>query len=545
VEARDFGAGTSSRSSKLIHGGLRYLEQLNIGLVREALAERSLLLGVIAPHLVRPVPFLFPLTHHLWERAYVGTGVTAYDMLGFSLGQTKGLPGHRQLSRRGALRVAPGLKRSAITGAVAYWDAQVDDARYVLTLIRTAAGYGAQVASRVQVRGLLREGERVTGVQAVDLETGGEIGIRAQQVVNATGVWTDEIQAMVGGRGMINLRVSKGVHLVVPKDRVHSSTGIIARTADSVLFFIPWGRHWIIGTTDTDWVGSKSEPAASRADIDYLIGQANRVLKTPLTRDDVVGVYAGLRPLLAGESESTSRLSREHVVAQPVPGLVLVAGGKYTTYRLMARDAVDAVVHALDWRAPPSCTDRVPLAGADGYVALWNARHRLALSSGLHVARIEHLLRRYGSLTPELLALVAAEPGLGRPVTGADDYLRAEIVYAASHEGARHLDDVLGRRTHIAIETADRGMAALAEIASLVARPLRWDARQTAREVAHYRAGAAAERASQEASTDADADAIRETVPDIVPVLDAGDDSGNGAGRMGGGVAGGVWGRSH
>jgi glycerol-3-phosphate dehydrogenase len=413
----------------------------------------------------------------------------------------------------------------------------VDDARYVLTLVRTAAGYGAQVASRVQVRGLLREGERVTGVHAVDLETGGEIQIRAQQVVNATGVWTDEIQAMVGGRGMINLRVSKGVHLIVPKDRIHSSTGIITRTRVSVLFIIPWERYWIIGTTDTDWEGSKAEPAASRADIDYLIGQANRVLKTPLTREDVIGVYAGLRPLLAGDSESTSRLSREHVVAHPVPGLVQVAGGKYTTYRLMARDAVDAVVHALDWRAPPSCTDRVPLAGADGYPALWNARHRLALSSGLHVARIEHLLRRYGSLTPEVLSLVAAEPGLGRPVSGADDYLRAEIVYAASHEGARHLDDVLGRRTHIAVETPDRGMAALAEIASLVARPLRWDTRQTAREVEHYRAGVTAERASQEAGTDEDADAIRESVPDIVPVLSTGEASGNGAGAgAGGGV---------
>ncbi len=558
VEARDFGAGTSSRSSKLIHGGLRYLEQLNFGLVREALAERSLLLGMIAPHLVRPVPFLFPLTHHLWERPYVGTGVTAYDVLGFSLGHSRGLPGHRQLSRRGALRLAPGLKRSAVTGGVAYWDAQVDDARYVLTLIRTAAGYGAQVASRVQVLGLLREGERVTGVRAVDLETGSEISIRAQQVVNATGVWTDEIQAMVGGRGMINLRVSKGIHLVVPKDRVHSSTGIIARTPDSVLFIIPWGRRWIIGTTDTDWAGSRSEPAASRADIDYLIGQANRLLKTPLTRDDVVGVYAGLRPLLAGESESTSRLSREHVVANPVPGLVLVAGGKYTTYRLMARDAVDAVVHALDWRAPPSCTDRVPLAGADGYVALWNARHRLAVSSGLHVARIEHLLRRYGSLTPEVLSLVADEPELGRPVTGADDYLRAEIVYAASHEGARHLDDVLGRRTHIAVETPDRGMAALAEIAGLIAKPLRWDTRQAAREVGHYQAGIAAERASQEAGTDADANAIREAVPDIVPVLSADEAGGNGAASVGargrrswrgtggkGGVADGIRGRSH
>jgi glycerol-3-phosphate dehydrogenase len=519
VEARDFAAGTSSRSSKLIHGGLRYLEQLNVGLVREALTERALLLGVLAPHLVRPVPFLFPLRHRLWERAYVGTGVTAYDLLGFSLGQVRGLPGHRQLSRRGALRLAPALKRAAVTGAIAYWDAQVDDARYVLTLARTAADYGAHVASRVQVTGFLREGVRVTGVKAVDLETGSQLQIRAQQVVNATGVWTDEIQAMVGGRGTINLRVSKGIHLVVPKDRIHANTGVILRTPVSVLFIIPWERHWIIGTTDTEWAGGKAQPAASRADIDYLLGQANQVLATPLTRDDVTGVYAGLRPLLAGDSELTSRLSREHVVAGPVPGLVLVAGGKYTTYRIMARDAVDAVAHGLDWRTPPSCTDRVPLAGASGYLALWNARQRLADSSGLHVARIEHLLNRYGSLAREVIALIEASPALGRPLEGADDYLRAEIVYAASHEGARHLDDVLARRTHIAIETTDRGLATAAEAASLMAGPLRWDAAQIAGETENYRAGIAAQRAWEEATSDADADAIAAAVPDIVPVV--------------------------
>jgi len=197
---------------------------------------------------------------------------------------------------------------------------------------------------------------------------------------------------------------------------------------------------------------------------------------------------------------------------------VLVAGGKYTTYRLMARDAVDAVVHGLDWRTPPSCTDRVPLAGADGYLALWNARRRLATSSGLHVARIEHLLRRYGSLAREVLGLIAADPGLGRPLAGADDYLRAEIVYAASHEGARHLDDVLARRTHIAMETADRGLATAAEAADLIAGPLRWDSGQAAREVEHYRAEVAAQRASEEADSDADADAIAGAVPDIVPV---------------------------
>jgi glycerol-3-phosphate dehydrogenase len=519
VEARDFGSGTSSRSSKLIHGGLRYLEQLNVGLVREALSERALLLQRIAPHLVQPVSFLFPFSHHVWERAYVGAGVTAYDTLGFSMGQTRGLPGHRQLTRRSALRLAPALRRDALTGALVYWDAQVDDARYVVTLVRTATSFGAHAASRTQVTGFLREGERVTGVRATDLETGNEVEIRAQQVVNATGVWTDEIQEMVGGRGTINVRASKGVHLVVPRDRIHSSTGIILRTPVSVLFVIPWGRHWIIGTTDTDWSLDKAHPAASRADIDYVLGQLNKILSVPLTRDDVEGVYAGLRPLLAGESESTSKLSREHTVAHPVPGLVMIAGGKYTTYRIMARDAVDAVAHGLDEKVAPSCTDSIPLAGADGFIALWNSRQALARSSGLHVARIEHLLQRYGSMIGEVLALIAADPGLGKPLAGADDYLRAEIVYAASHEGARHLDDVLARRTHASIETWDRGLSAAEEAASLMAGPMKWRPRQVARELENFRLRVAAERASQEADTDQDADAIRLGAPDIVPVL--------------------------
>ncbi|MHB1596252.1 MAG: glycerol-3-phosphate dehydrogenase/oxidase [Streptosporangiaceae bacterium] len=519
VEARDFGSGTSSRSSKLIHGGLRYLEQMNFGLVREALTERSLLLQRIAPHLVRPVSFLFPFTHHAWERAYVGTGVTMYDLLAVSRGQVRGLPVHRQLSKSRALRLVPALRRSALTGGLLYWDAQVDDARFVVDLIRTAAGYGAQVASRTQVTGFLREGERVTGVRVRDLESGAELEFRAQQVVNATGVWTDEIQAMVGGRGSINVRASKGVHLVVPRDRIQSGTGIILRTPVSVLFVIPWGRHWIIGTTDTPWSLSKAHPAASRADIDYVLSQVNRVLAVPLTYDDVEGVYAGLRPLLAGESDTTSKLSREHTVAHPVPGLVMIAGGKYTTYRLMARDAVDAVAHGLDEKVAPSCTDQIPLAGADGFQALWNARYQIARSSGLHVARVEHLLRRHGSLIGELLDLIAADPSLARPLAGADDYLRVEAVYAATHEGARHLDDVLTRRTRISIETWDRGLSAAQEVASLMAGPMKWRSRQVSREIENYRARVAAERASQEADTDSDADAIRLGAPEIVPVV--------------------------
>ncbi|MFG1698106.1 glycerol-3-phosphate dehydrogenase [Nonomuraea sp. NPDC049309] len=519
VEARDFASGTSSRSSKLIHGGLRYLEQLNFDLVREALQERALLLQRIAPHLVRPVPFLFPLTHFGWERPYVGAGVLLYDTLGFATGLTRGVPGHRHLSRKRALRLAPSLKKNAFTGAIQYWDAQVDDARYVVTTLRTAATYGAHIAQRTQVVGFLREGERVTGVRVRDLESGDEFDVRARQVVNATGVWTDDIQELVGGRGQIHVRASKGIHLVVPRDRIQSLTGIILRTEKSVLFVIPWGRHWIIGTTDTEWTLDKSHPAASRADIDYLLDHVNAILSVPLTRDDVEGVYAGLRPLLSGESDETSKLSREHVVAHPVPGLVMVAGGKYTTYRVMARDAVDAVAHGLDYRVPRSCTDRIPLVGAEGFQALWNSRHRLAQESGLHVARIEHLLHRYGSLIDDILELVEQDPSLGRPLNGADDYLRAEIVYAATHEGARHLNDVLTRRTRISIETFHRGVGVAREAAELLAGPLGWDDEQVKREVEYYTKRVEAERRSQEQDSDQEADAIRLGAPEIVPVV--------------------------
>ncbi|GFN06456.1 hypothetical protein Smic_50120 [Streptomyces microflavus] len=319
VEARDWASGTSSRSSKLIHGGLRYLEMLDFALVREALKERGLLLERLAPHLVKPVPFLYPLQHKGWERLYAGSGVALYDAMSVSSGHGRGLPVHRHLSRRHALRVAPALKKDALVGALQYYDAQMDDARFVTELVRTAASYGAQVANRARVIGFLREGERVVGALVQDVEGGKEYEVRAKQVVNATGVWTDDTQGLIGERGQFHVRASKGIHLVVPKDRIHSATGLILRTEKSVLFVIPWGRHWIIGTTDTDWDLDKAHPAASSADIDYLLEHVNSVLNTPLTRDDVQGVYAGLRPLLAGESDATSKLSREHTVAHPAP----------------------------------------------------------------------------------------------------------------------------------------------------------------------------------------------------------------------------------
>ncbi|NJQ07028.1 glycerol-3-phosphate dehydrogenase/oxidase [Streptomyces lonarensis] len=524
LEARDWASGTSSRSSKLIHGGLRYLEMLDFALVREALKERGLLLGRLAPHLVKPVPFLYPLQHRGWERLYAGSGVALYDAMSVSSGHGRGLPVHRHLSRSKALRVAPALRKDALVGALQYYDAQMDDARFVSALVRTAAGYGAQCANRARVTGVLREGERVVGVTVDDLESddgnGGfrSLEIRAKQVVNATGVWTDDTQGMIAERGQFHVRASKGIHLVVPKDRIHSSTGLILRTEKSVLFVIPWGRHWIIGTTDTSWDLDKAHPAASSADIDYLLEHVNSVLAVPLTRDDVEGVYAGLRPLLAGESEATSKLSREHTVAHPVPGLVVIAGGKYTTYRVMAKDAVDAAVHGLDVRVAKCCTEEVPLAGAEGYHALWNARARIAARAGLHVARVEHLLNRHGSLTEEVLELIENRPDLGEPLAGADDYLRAEIVYACSHEGARHLEDVLTRRTRISIETFDRGTRSARECAELMAGVLGWDQKQIDREVEHYEKRVEAERESQLQPDDQTADAARLGAPDTVPL---------------------------
>ncbi|WP_031510277.1 glycerol-3-phosphate dehydrogenase/oxidase [Streptomyces megasporus] len=518
VEARDWASGTSSRSSKLIHGGLRYLEMLDFALVREALKERGLLLQRIAPHLVKPVPFLYPLRHRGWERLYAGTGVAMYDALAAASGRNRGLPHHRHLTRRRALTVAPALRKDALVGALQYYDAQVDDARYVAALVRTAGAYGAHAANRARVVDFLREGERVVGARVKDLEQGGEFEVRAKQVVNATGVWTDDTQRLTAERGQFHVRASKGIHLVVPKDRIHSSTGLILRTEKSVLFVIPWGRHWIIGTTDTDWDLDKAHPAASSADIDYLLDHVNSVLAVPLTRDDVEGVYAGLRPLLAGESEATSKLSREHTVAHSVPGLVVVAGGKYTTYRVMAKDAVDAAVHGLDHRVAPCCTEDVPLLGAEGYPAMWNARARIAARAGLHVARVEHLLNRYGSLADEVLALVADDPRLGEPLPYADDYLKAEVVYACSHEGARHLDDVLTRRTRISIETFDRGTRSARECAELMAPVLGWDEDRIEREVAHYEKRVEAERESQRQPDDRTADAARLGAPDIVPL---------------------------
>jgi glycerol-3-phosphate dehydrogenase len=510
VESRDFASGTSSRSSKLFHGGLRYLEQMNFGLVAEALRERELMLTTIAPHLVHPVSFLYPLSHRGWERPYVATGLAMYDQMGGA----RSVPRQKHLTRGGALKLFPSLKSDSLVGAVRYYDAQADDARHTMTVARTAAHYGAVVRSSTEVVEIVREADRVVGAVVRDVETDEQVTVRAKVVINATGVWTDDVQRMSGGRGRFRVRASKGVHILVPRDRIAGEVGLILRTEKSVLFVIPWGQQWLIGTTDTDWTLDLAHPAATASDIEYLLEHANSVLATPITKDDILGVYAGLRPLLAGESEDTSQLSREHAVARPQPGLVSIAGGKYTTYRVMAKDAIDIAGKDLG-EIKESVTDRVPLVGADGYAAMVNLTHELSAQTGLPPWRIEHLLNRYGSKLDELLALTAEDESLLEPVKSAETYLRVELKYAVTHEGALHLADVLARRTRMSIETKHRGVDAAEETADIMAPLLGWSEEQKSQEVETYRERVAAERASQELDTDSESDAARLRAPEM------------------------------
>jgi glycerol-3-phosphate dehydrogenase len=472
VEARDWASGTSSRSSKLVHGGLRYLEQLEFSLVREALRERGLLLRRLAPHLVRPVSFLYPLKHKGWERPYVGAGLMLYDTIG---GATS-VPMHKHLSRTKALAMAPGLKPDALTGAVRYYDAQVDDARFTMMVARTAAQHGATVVNRAEVTELVRDGKQVTGAVVRDALSGNEIRVRARRVIGATGVWTHENPAF-------KIQMSKGVHLVVPRERIQLDTGLIMRTEKSVLFVIPWGKHWIIGTTDTPWSDAPDRPTVTDVDIEYLLEHVNSVLKDPLTAQDVVGTYSGLRPLLAGKGGETAKLSREHTVAEPEPGYFVVAGGKFTTYRVMAADVVNVAVKGLGGVAP-SLTARLPIHGAVGFHELWADRIALASSNNLSVSTVERLLRRHGSAVNEVFALIRQQPALAEHV--GDDYLAAEIVHAVTHEGALDLDDVLSRRTRIAFEYPERGRAVVEQVADLIGPRLGWDESARREAVAAY-----------------------------------------------------------
>jgi len=466
----------------LAHGGLRYLEQREFSLVHEALTERGLLVDRISPHLVRPVPFLFPVTHKGWERRYVGAGIALYDVLS-RIGAYGGtMPRPRSLSKEEVASVAPGLSQEVIAGAVSFHDAQMDDARHTIALARSAVERGAHVATAVEVVGLERDdSDRVCGARLRDLASGEEFVVHARVVVGAAGVWSDELRKMAGP-AQSDVRQSRGVHLVVPRGAFDSSSAVIARTPASVLFMLPWGNHWLIGTTDTDDDADLDEPTVTTADVDYLLEQANRWLRNPIAPVDVVGVYAGLRPLLrssdVNESDSTS-VSREHAVLNPAQGFVCVVGGKWTTYRVMARDVIDGAVGQLrlldpNRLVPPSLTADIPVVGAAGFREMWDHRDALAADHELDIALIEHLLHRHGDRTPVLLDLISQDATLGQRLHSDAPYVRAEVVVAVTDEGARSIEDVLVRRMRLALEVPDGGQSIALATTGLMAPWLDW-----------------------------------------------------------------------
>jgi glycerol-3-phosphate dehydrogenase len=497
VEAGDIAGGTSSRSSKLIHGGLRYLEMLHFGLVREALSERRLLRTRIAPHLVRPLPFLFPLRHRIWERPYLGSGLLLYD----AMGGARHLPRARHLSKRAALASAPALRPDSLVGAMRFYDCQEDDALYAAYVARTAAARGAAIVTHAPATSFVKdESGRVTGVTVAGPD--GELTLHARHTISAAGVGSDRLLALATGEPHNVLRPSKGVHLMVPRARIAMRDGLFMRTEKSIFHAIPWGSdHWLLGDTDTEWTGAPDEVVASGADVEYILAKVNSVLRDPIALSDVCGVFAGLRPLVAaGGGADTTRLSRSHRLFAPLPGLTAIAGGKYTTYRLMARDAMDAAARDLGGDVLSSQTHELPLIGAAG-----GAAAMLEPRSGIGRQQLDLLLARHGACADEVAAQAVADPQLASPIAGAERYLRAEATHAVTHQGALDLDDVLARRMRIAIEVPDRGRAAAADVAPLIAPLLGWSDDRAADEVARYLRLRDAEAAGMTARNDADA----------------------------------------
>lgn len=527
VEMQDWAQGTSSRSSRLVHGGLRYLYQLDFSLVAEALHERGLLMKTTAPHLVKPQSFLWPLKMPVIERAYSAIGVGMYDALSIAKNRGVTVPTQEHLSRAEVLEDFPDVDENSLVGAIRFYDCRVDDARLVVTLIRTAASYGAYAANRAQVVRYLKNDEgRICGAVVRDLETGKDLEVKARHVINCTGVWTEQAQDLAGTSGGLEVLASKGIHLLFERDRIKGQSGIFSLTEKSVLFIIPWQRFWIVGTTDTPWKEDRVHPVATSADIDYVLEHANAVLSANLTRDDIIGVYAGLRPLLQpgtkddDETKST-KVSREHTVTEAAPGLSVIAGGKLTSYRRMAEDVVDFVMGPQAAELNPSPTAHTPLWGAEGLDAMTRITPLLGARYGWGTDRLEHLLSRYGGGLREVINLIEENPELAKPMETAPAYLKAEVAFAASHEGALHLEDIVNHRVRLASETPDRGLSSMQEICDIAAPILGWNKKQITHEMDVYRGTVEAELEAMKCPDDATASQRRVAGPDIAPLVQA------------------------
>jgi glycerol-3-phosphate dehydrogenase len=490
VERHDLASGTSSKSSKLVHGGLRYLQQGEVRLVYEALAERQRLRRT-APHLVRLLPFLIPimgkdgLINPKLARA-MASALWMYDLTGGArIGKL-----HERLTAEESYAHFPTLKRDRLVSGFLYYDAQTDDARLTMTVARTAADLGAAVANHCAVESLLKDGDAVTGARVT--ADGSSFDVRAKVVVNAAGVWSDDVRALDEGTHPDSIRPAKGVHISVPWEKVRNDIAAVVPVPKDhrSIFVVPMGDRTYIGTTDTDHDGGLDDPVCTPEDVQYLLDAMNASLAEPLTVDDVLGTWAGLRPLVkSAGSGRTADLSRRHRVSTSVGGLVSVTGGKLTTYRRMAADTVDEVVARLG-AGGRSQTKRVKLHGAEGFAELTDD---VAPRLGLTVEQLHHLAGRHGGDTRAIAALIQRDRSLGDRLVERLPYLRAEVVHAARHELVGSLADVLTRRLPLRWLDARAASEAAEDAAALIAPELGWDGETARVQVEQYRAEVAAD----------------------------------------------------
>ena len=506
VEQGDFASGTSSKSSKLIHGGLRYLENFEFALVLEASRERDLLRRHLAPHLVHPMPFVFPVfAGDPVGRLRLTAGLWVYD----GLAAFRNIARHRSWGRRATLRHEPQLRSEGLRGALHYYDCWTDDARLTLETMLAAVASGAVVCNHLGVVEMVRDGARVRGVRVVDRLHGGTFTIAARQVVNATGPWLDTVRRLDEPTAAPVLRLTKGVHVIVPRERIGNVHAIVLRAPQDgrVMFAIPWEDQVLVGTTDTDYDGDPSDVAAAADDVRYLLAAVNQCFPAAaLAERDVVGSYAGLRPLVAPvDPSSPSATSREEAIFESASGMVSLGGGKLTTYRRVAERVVDRVVERLraddsERHFGPCRTDSVPLPGAEvpcaehGGFGGFAKRMRAGAPAGIDEALMTHLLHRYGTRTPEIIALAAADPEAARRLLPALPYRRVEVAHAVAVEMAATLDDMLRRRLPLAFRDGGGGLAVSDDVAGLMRAVLGWSSEETARAVAEYRVGVERER---------------------------------------------------
>ena len=456
VEQADYAKGTSSRSTKLVHGGVRYLKQGNISLVLEALKERGLLCEN-ARHLVSHQAFIVP-SYSWWEGPFYGIGMKVYDVLAGKLG----LEPSRQLSKRETLEQIPTLEAKDLVGGVMYYDGQFDDARLATNLAQTVWDLGGVTANYVQVTGLLHDEGLISGIVALDLECGAELEIRAKSVINAAGVFADGLHRMDDPEGKNIIAASRGVHLVLPKQFVPKTTAImVPHTTDGrVLFAVPWHGHVVLGTTDESTEDISLEPRATEEEIDFILENAARYMHTDPTRADVLSVYAGLRPLVKqGNNGNTAALSRDHTIVVSPTGLITIAGGKWTTYRKMAEDAIDHAETIAGFDKRDCRTHHLPIHGC--------TTQKIAGSPLIHL---------FGSDAEKILALTREQPELLEPLHARLPYCQAEAVWAAREEMARSVEDILARRTRSLFLDARAAIVAAPLVGQILATELGHDA---------------------------------------------------------------------